>query len=171
MDQQGRGRALQALADWRDQPVDPMDLEGDSSRFYPASACLVCGPIVACDAAAGLPMPKPPDPPSPAELDDLLRPLATQLIWWQPADVSLRNPDRVIAQVLDLGTFEAGQRLRQVLGDRRLAQVLQRAEAGWFSPRSWNYWQQKLGLARSGAVPPLPRRHFRVRDGGDHAAA
>jgi hypothetical protein len=25
----GQGRALQALADWRDQPVDPMDLEGD----------------------------------------------------------------------------------------------------------------------------------------------
>ncbi len=113
----------------------------------------------------------PPVPPSPAELDDLLRPLAAQLIWWQPAEDSLRNPDRVIAQVLDLGTFEAGQRLRQVLGDRRLAQVLRRAEAGWFSPRSWNYWQQKLGLARSGAVPSLPRRHFGVRDGGDHAAA
>ena len=116
-------------------------------------------------------MPKPSVLPSQAELDDLLRPLAAQLIWWQPADISLRNPDRVIAQVLDLGSFEAGQRLRQVLGDRRLAQVLQRAEAGWFSPRSWNYWQQKLGLARSGAVPPLPRRHFVVRDRGDHAAA
>jgi len=75
-----------------------------------------------------------------------------------------------IAQVLDLGTFEAGQRLRQVLGDRRLAQVLQRAEASWLSPRSWNYWQQILGLERSGAVPPLPRRYFGVRDGGDHAA-
>jgi hypothetical protein len=62
--------------------------------------------------------------------------------------------------------------LPAVLADpQRLAQVLQRAEAGWFSPRSWNYWQQKLGLARSGAVPPLPRRHFGVRDGGDHAAA
>ena len=129
------------------------------------------GPNVVVDAPASLPKPKPPVPPSPAELDDLLRPLAAQLIWWQPADDSLRNPDRVIAQVLDLGTFEAGQRLRQVLGDRRLAQVLQRAEAGWFSPRSWNYWQQKLGLARSGAVPPLPRRHFVVRDRGDHAAA
>lgn len=117
-------------------------------------------------------MSSPPDPPSPAELNELLRPLAAQLIWWQPADVSLRNADRVIAQVLELGTFEAGQRLREVLGDRRLAQVLQRAEAGWFSLRSWNFWQQKLGLvARSGAIPPLPRRHFGDRDGGDHAAA
>lgn len=130
-----------------------------------------CGLIVAVVVVASLPMASPPDHTSPAELDNLLRPLAAQLIWWQPADVSLRNPDRVIAQVLDLGTFEAGQRLREVLGDRRLAQVLQRAEAGWFSPRSWNYWQQKLGLARSGAVPPLPRRHFGDRDGGEHGAA
>ena len=97
------------------------------------------GPIVAGVTMANLPMTEPLVPPSSTELEDLLRPLAAQLIWWQPADISLRNPDRVIAQVLDLGTFEAGQRLRQVLGDRRLAQVLQRAEAGWFSPRSWNY--------------------------------
>jgi hypothetical protein len=47
------------------------------------------------------------------------RPLAAQLIWWQPVEDSPRNPARVIAQVLDLGTFEAGQRLRQLLGERR----------------------------------------------------
>lgn len=88
---------------------------------------------------ANLPMTEPLVPPSSTELEDLLRPLAAQLIWWQPADVSLRNRDRLSAQVLELGTFEAGQRLRQVIGDRRMAQVLQQAEAGWFSPRSWNY--------------------------------
>jgi len=46
-------------------------------------------------AVASLPMPEPAVPPSSAELDDLLLPLAAQLIWWQPADVSLRNTDRV----------------------------------------------------------------------------
>jgi hypothetical protein len=107
-----------------------------NSRLHPASSCLVCGPILACEAAASLPIPEPADPPSPAVLDDLLKPMAAQLIWWQPADVSLRNRDRVVAQVLELGTFEAGQRLRQVIGDRRMAQVLQRGEAGWFSHRS-----------------------------------
>jgi hypothetical protein len=44
-------------------------------------------------------MPEPADPPSPAALDDLLKPMAAQLIWWQPADVSLRNRDRLSAQV------------------------------------------------------------------------
>jgi hypothetical protein len=42
----------------------------------------------------------------------------------------------VIAQVLELGTFEDGEGLRHALGDGRLAQVLQRAKPGWFSPRS-----------------------------------
>jgi hypothetical protein len=97
---------------------------------------------------------------SPEELRELLRPLAERLIWWQSAQQSLRHPDRVIAQVLEMGTFEDGEGLRQALGDRRLAQVLQRAEPGWFSPRSWTYWQQKLGLANSGSIPPLPRRRF-----------
>ncbi len=69
---------------------------------------------------------------SPEELLELLRPLAARLIWWQSAEQTLRHPDRVIAQ------------------------VLQRAEPGWFSPRSWNYWQQKLGLSASDSIPPLP---------------
>jgi hypothetical protein len=38
--------------------------------------------------------------------------------------------------------------------------VLQRAEAGWFSPRSWTYWHRKLDLAPADAIPPLPRRRF-----------
>jgi len=103
---------------------------------------------------------EPPVPPSRAEERELLRPLAAQLIWWQPAEQAIRHPERVIAQVMDIGTFETVQTLRQGLGDRRLAQVLQQAEAGWFSPRSWTYWHRKLGLTRSGPVPPLPQRQF-----------
>lgn len=41
-----------------------------------------------------------------------------------------------------------------------LAGMLKQAEPGWFSPRSSNYWQQKLGLAASGSIPPLPQRRF-----------
>jgi hypothetical protein len=73
---------------------------------------------------------------SPEELRELLRPLAAGLIWWQPAEQSLRHPDRVIAQ------------------------VLQRAEPSLFSPRSWNYWDQILGLALTGpAWIETARRH------------
>ncbi|MCS5699572.1 hypothetical protein NZK32_11035 [Cyanobium sp. FGCU-52] len=59
-----------------------------------------------------------------------------RLICWQPAEQSQQHPDRVIAQ------------------------LLQRAEPGWFSPRSWNDGQQKIGLAASSCIPPLPQRRF-----------
>ncbi|MFM7548003.1 MAG: hypothetical protein ACKO8I_03855, partial [Cyanobacteriota bacterium] len=93
-------------------------------------------------------------PPTRNQELELLSPMATQLIWWQPAEQALRHPGRVIAQVMDIGTFEMAQLLRQGLGDRRLAQVLQQAEAGWFSPRSWTYWHRKLGITPTGPVPP-----------------
>lgn len=103
---------------------------------------------------------EPPAPLTPEQEQALLEPLAARWIWWQPAAQSLRQPEQVIAQVMDIGTYEAVMRLRQELGDRRLAGVLQQAQAGWFSPRSWTYWHRKLGITPSGPVPPLPQRPF-----------
>ena len=92
---------------------------------------------------------------------ELLRPMAARLIWWQPPEQALRRPERVIAQVMDIGDFDTLQQLRRRLGDGRLAQVLQQAEAGWFTPRSWTYWHRKLGITPTGPVPPLPQRRLR----------
>ena len=103
---------------------------------------------------------EPPAPPTPNQERALLEPLTARLIWWQPAEDSLRHPDRVIARVMDIGEYDAVLRLRRELGDRRLTSVLRKAQAGWFSPRSWTYWHRKLGVTPSGPVPPLPRRSF-----------
>jgi hypothetical protein len=46
------------------------------------------------------------------------------------------------------------------LGENTLQAVLARAEAGQFNERSWHYWHYRLGLARPGAVPPLPVRRI-----------
>ena len=90
----------------------------------------------------------------------LLHRLASRYIWWKtPAD-ALLFPRRLIAQVMDLGTFEDVQRLISALGSQRLIEVLKSAEAGWFSPRSWHYWHYRLGLAEVGQVPPLPARQI-----------
>lgn len=69
----------------------------------------------------------------------------------------------MIAQVLELGTFEEGQRLRQALGDGRLAQVLQRAEPGWLSPRSLICWPPGSWWCRRG---PWSRDAPQERGGG-----
>ena len=62
---------------------------------------------------------------------------------------------------MEIGDFDTVLQVRRSLGDARLAQVLQRAEAGWFSPRSWTTWHRKLGVTPTGPVPPLPLRRFR----------
>lgn len=95
-------------------------------------------------------------PPEPAAR--LLRDLARKYVWWlSPREVGER-PDLAITQTMDLGDFEDQRRLETALGRERLAQVLQRAAAGRLSERSWAYWHYRLGLARPGRVPPLPRR-------------
>jgi hypothetical protein len=61
---------------------------------------------------------------------------------------------------MELGAFEDQRKLEAALGRERLAHALRGAEAGRFSERSWAYWHYRLGLARPGHVPPLPKRRL-----------
>jgi hypothetical protein len=89
----------------------------------------------------------------------LLERLARRYIWWQAPEESLRNPDRIIAQVMDLGTWEDVRALERRFGRRRLMVVLLRAEAGWFRPRSWAFWSARL-FGPEVHVPPAPKRRI-----------
>lgn len=83
---------------------------------------------------------------------------ATRYVWWkQPAD-ALQYPARVIAQVMDIGDYDDVQKMLRAFGEDAPRQVLQHAEVGMFSPRSWAYWHYRLSLAAPGQVPPLPSR-------------
>ena len=91
----------------------------------------------------------------------LLRRLARKYVWWlSGAEVDAR-PDLAITQTMELGDYEDVLRLEATLGRERMAQALRRAEAGRFSERSWTYWHYRLGLARPGRVPQLPKRRLR----------
>jgi hypothetical protein len=90
----------------------------------------------------------------------LLRSLAGKYIWWKTPDESLRFPQRVIAQVMNIGDYEDVQAMSDDQTEARLKQALLEAEAGQFSPKSWSYWHYRLGLARPGEVPALPIRRF-----------
>ena len=61
---------------------------------------------------------------------------------------------------MDIADYRDVQELANALGDAELRQALSRAEAGQLSPRSWAYWHYRLGLAKPGAVPPMPVRRF-----------
>ena len=69
-------------------------------------------------------------------------------------------PERVMAQVMDIGDYEDVQKLVKQFGDEVLINVLTQAQAGQFSPRSWAYWHYRLGLATIDTLPALPARKF-----------
>lgn len=89
-----------------------------------------------------------------------LRPLALRYVWWSTPDEALARPERVVAQVMNLGDQRDVEAMAAVLGDQALREVLGHAEAGQFTERSWTYWHYRLGLAALEQVPPLPRRVF-----------
>jgi hypothetical protein len=82
-------------------------------------------------------------------------------MWWPVASPSGHREDRIIAQVMDIGTYEDILRLEAAVGRERLAQVMRQAEPGWISARSWDFWRGRL-LAQAGLQTPEhpPKRSF-----------
>lgn len=88
----------------------------------------------------------------------IIHSLARKYVWWKTPDEAARSPRRVIAQVMNVGDYADLQAMAVQLGDAVLVEVLARAEAGEFNPRSWAYWHYRLGLASLGEVPAMPLR-------------
>jgi hypothetical protein len=91
----------------------------------------------------------------------LIAELAHKYLWWKPADGGRQREERIIAQAMNLGTFDDTRRLERAFGPHRLAQVMLEAAPGWFSDRSWELWRSRLSLALGTALPEdPPRRSF-----------
>ncbi|MFT3961541.1 hypothetical protein [Propionivibrio sp.] len=91
---------------------------------------------------------------------EILAPLASKYVWWKTPEEALAMPERIIAQVMDIGDYADVQALASQVGDDVLREVLIHAEAGQFNPRSWAYWHYRLGLSSIDHVPALPVRKF-----------
>ena len=89
----------------------------------------------------------------PLELERLVR----RLIWWKPPEEALRAPDRIIAQVMALGTWDDIQIAKREWGLDALRRVLASPPPGVFDRRSWNYWHVIFGIS---PVPALPTRRL-----------
>lgn len=88
----------------------------------------------------------------------VLKPFAKKYIWWKSPKDSLETPERVAAQVMDIGTFEDIKKMVSLVGEKFLRQVLKHAEVGWFNERSWHFWHYRLGMAKPIEVPPMKQR-------------
>lgn len=91
---------------------------------------------------------------------ELLKRFAARYIWWRTPEEAAAMPERVVAQVMELGDYDDVTALAQATGDEYLKDILVHAEPGQFSAKSWAYWHYRLKLAKPGRVPPLPQRRL-----------
>jgi hypothetical protein len=93
---------------------------------------------------------------------DLPADLATELesifFWWEPVGLQPRSHARVLAQAMDLASFDDVRRLEKKLGPDWLVRAMLEAEPGWISDRSWEFWRGRLTLATGQAIPDEPPR-------------
>jgi len=88
----------------------------------------------------------------------LLQRLAEKYICWKTPSEAVAMPERVVAQVMNIGDYDDVQAVAAQAGDDSFRDVLTHAEIGQFDERSWVYWHYRLGIAQPGHVPPMPRR-------------
>ncbi len=92
--------------------------------------------------------------------DETILYLARKYIWWKTPEEASAMPERVLAQVMNIGDYDDLLLMKSCFDDDTLRNVIAQAEAGQFNARSWHYWHYMLGLAEIDRVPPLPTRCF-----------
>ena len=93
--------------------------------------------------------------PSPAEhRREVLDGLARRYVWWR--DPGGPDDDVIIAQVMNLGTWDDIQRLEAVLTVTDLRDAMLKARAGWISPPSWSFWRGRLMAEGCADIPDTP---------------
>lgn len=83
--------------------------------------------------------------------------LARRLVWFEPPSKALSNTPRFVAYAAARATHSDMKILRRFLSDDQLRAALDHAPPGIIDPRSWAYWNAKLGRY---PAPPLPVRRF-----------
>ncbi len=94
-------------------------------------------------------------------LMDVITDLGRKYLWWAPVGSQPHSEDRIIAQTMNLGTYDDILLLEKTVGNARLVEVMLRAEPGWINDRSWEFWRGRLSFATGAAIPDkAPRRVF-----------
>ena len=70
-------------------------------------------------------------------------------LWWKPVDGQRHSDKRIIAQTMNLGTYDDILLLEQTVGRARLVEIMLHAEPGWF-----NEYARRFNLS---AGPPSCR--------------
>lgn len=83
--------------------------------------------------------------------------LARRLVWFEePAD-ALADLVRFVAYALESATLEDMRALREYVTDADIRGALEFAPPGIIGPRSWAYWNARMGRY---PAPPTPTRNL-----------
>jgi hypothetical protein len=83
--------------------------------------------------------------------------LARRLVWFEEPAEALADPVRFVAYALESATHEDMNALRRYLTEADFREALAAAPPGIIRPRSWAYWNARMGRY---PAPPLPTRQL-----------
>ncbi|HEX4648938.1 MAG TPA: hypothetical protein VH111_08945 [Steroidobacteraceae bacterium] len=83
--------------------------------------------------------------------------VASRVIWFEPAERALADAARFIAYAMTYARHEDMRVIRRFVSDNDFRDALDHAPPGIIDPRSWAYWNCKMGRY---PPPPLPKRTF-----------
>jgi len=92
--------------------------------------------------------------------------IARRVIWFEPPEKALADPVQFMAYAMTYAVHEDMRVIRQFVSDDDLRDALDHAPPGIIDPRSWAYWNSKMGRY---PTPPMPVRRFGNAD--DYPAA
>ena len=85
---------------------------------------------------------------------DFLR-AAKRIMWFKPPEEALANPIELLAYAMKASTDEDMALLLNHVGAAGLREAIDMAPPGIIDPRSWSYWNAKVGRI---PAPPMPMR-------------
>lgn len=83
--------------------------------------------------------------------------VARRIVWFEEPEKALADPIRFMAYAMAYALHEDMSVIRQYVSDDEFRQALDSAPPGIIDPRSWAYWNLKMGRF---PPPPLPKRTF-----------
>jgi hypothetical protein len=83
--------------------------------------------------------------------------VARRVIWFESPAQALADPVRFMAYAMSHAMHNDMKVIRRYVSDADFREALDHAPPGIIDPRSWAYWNSKLGRF---PPPPMPRRQF-----------
>src|ERR1700688_611287 len=83
--------------------------------------------------------------------------IARRVVWFEPPEKALADPVRFMAYAMAHAVHEDMKVLRRYVSDADFQEALDKAPPGIIDPRSWAYWNSKMGRY---PAPPRPVRRF-----------